>query len=156
MLLNIHEQLISGIYLGKGLLVVLMFLSWGQFTEFSCCLFPPLPRVNVLYIEWDSQVGTWRSWESFSSCSRHTVLESSLSYCMLVELGNDLKGVSLCVSLACFQPASETTFCICPSQHSFLSSQQVLSCGLLGVSARGQTALTLAAQVLDLGKHVSS
>lgn len=38
-LLNIHEQLISGIYLGKGLLVVLMFLSWGQFTEFSCCLF---------------------------------------------------------------------------------------------------------------------
>lgn len=28
-LLNFHEQLISGIYLGKGLLVVLMFFELG-------------------------------------------------------------------------------------------------------------------------------
>lgn len=115
--------------------------------------------MNVLYIEWDSQVGTWRSWESFPCSS--TRYWSSLclcivrSHCMLVELRKDLKGVRLCMSLACFQPASETAYCICPPQHSFLSGWQMLSCGLLGVSARGQTALPLA-QILDLGKHVSS
>lgn len=53
-LLNFHEQLISGIYLGKGLLVVLMFLELGPvyrsfmlpFFNFFFFFFV----VNVLYI----------------------------------------------------------------------------------------------------------
>lgn len=73
---------------------------------------------------------------------------------MLVELRKDLKDVSLCMSLACFQPASETAYCICPPQHSFLSGWQVLSVAYW-VFQPEHTALPLA-QALDLGKHVSS
>lgn len=87
MLLNFHEQLISGIYLGKGLLVVLMFLELGPvYRSFMLpflllfLLFFNFFVVNVLYIEWDSQVGTWRSWESFPAVAS-TLYWSSLCLC---------------------------------------------------------------------------
>lgn len=52
-LLNFHEQLISGIYLGKGLLVVLMFLELGPvYRSFMLPFFNFFFFfvVNVLYI----------------------------------------------------------------------------------------------------------
>lgn len=87
-LLNFHEQLISGIYLGKGLLVVLMFLELGPvYRSFM------LPFFNffffcgecIVYIVGQSG-GHMEELGFLPRYGQHTVLDESLSLCSQVTL----------------------------------------------------------------------
>lgn len=79
-LLNFHEQLISGIYLGKGLLVVLMFLELGP--VYRSFMLPFL--FFIFYFFFCGECIVYRVGQSgghmeelgvLPSCGQHTVLE---------------------------------------------------------------------------------
>lgn len=64
MLLNIHEQLNSGIYLGKGLLVVLMFFELGPVYRIFMLPFKIISVGGECIVHKVGGGWDWKKWES--------------------------------------------------------------------------------------------
>lgn len=152
-LLNFHEQLISGIYLGKGLLVVLMFLELGPvYRSFM------LPFFNFFFFLWwmyciYSGTVRWAHggvgipspiWPAYCTGRVSVFVQSGHTECLrnLEKRPRRLQLIYV-TNLFPLQPTSETR---CPPQHSFHSwLDGAVNVALLGVAAIGQAALTLVA-----------